>query len=296
LLPRLLGVPLMKYSQALGPFQRPLNRMLACRLLPHVDVIAARGWITLSHLQQLGIPERQLRQCADAAFAMRISEEAEAQAAPLVTHPVFQRPVVCVAPSSQVDTLCRRSNLDYCAQLAEFLARHVIERGDLNVLIIAHSARPGKTSTKNNDLPVCRALVDRVAMPNRCHFSDKCYGAEALRYAIGQCRYLIASRFHAMVSGLAMGIPCLLVGWSHKYQEVLEQFGMDQFALDYSEVSADSLQEWFARLRQEDEMLRQKIAEHLPQVIESSLENARLAATLAKSPVAFMPSRGSMVN
>src|SRR5680860_1028477 len=72
LLPCLLGRKLLKYSQALGPFERPLNRFLARKLLPTVSRIATRGRITHKHLQDLGIPESRLTPCADAAFAMRI--------------------------------------------------------------------------------------------------------------------------------------------------------------------------------------------------------------------------------
>jgi polysaccharide pyruvyl transferase WcaK-like protein len=157
----------------------------------------------------------------------------------------------------------------------------VIAETSHNVLIVAHSARPGRASAKNNDLFVCRSLVEQVGIPERCYFPDACYGAETLRHLIGHCQFLIASRFHAMVSGLAMGIPCLLLGWSHKYREVLEQFGVAQFALDYKDISADSLRIWFGRLRKNEQAVRQSISENLPEVFESSLENARLAARLA---------------
>ena len=81
---------------------------------------------------------------------------------------------------------------------------------------------------------------------------------------------LVASRFHAMVSGLAAGVPTMLVGWSHKYAEVL----------DYADLTDGNLRRLFERLEREENQVRRQLQKHLPTVVESSLKNARLAAGL----------------
>jgi polysaccharide pyruvyl transferase WcaK-like protein len=77
-----------------------------------------------------------------------------------------------------------------------------------------------------------------------------------------------------------MGVPTMLVGWSHKYAEVLEAFDLSAYALDYAELSEEALRELFAQLEREEEEVRRRIQEHLPAVVELSLKNARLAADL----------------
>lgn len=45
---------------------------------------------------------------------------------------------------------------------------------------------------------------------------------------IGACRFGFSSRFHAVVSALSQGIPVLSVGWSHKYDELMSDYGFKQ--------------------------------------------------------------------
>lgn len=281
LLPALLGTPVLKYSQALGPFRGRWNRALARWILPRTARIAARGRKTREHLDELHLPPGKVIQCADAAFAMHVGDAARARVAPILAALPADREWIAVSASSVVEALCRRQGIDYVEELGAFLQRLIDEKG-CGVCLVAHSARPGRAAPKNNDLPVCRRVarrVDRAA----CVLPQENLNAQALRALIGRCRMLIASRFHAMVSGLAMGVPVLLVGWSHKYREVLEDFELDRYALDYADVSSAALRELFERLERDAPDVRRRIAERLPAVVESSLDNARAAAALLAS-------------
>jgi polysaccharide pyruvyl transferase WcaK-like protein len=275
LVPRILGTPVVKYSQALGPFHNPLNRLCAQWILPKVSRLAARGRITRANLDAISLPPGIVRECADAAFAMRIGPEARERIKPLLQNPIFSHSVVCVSPSSVVESLCRGTGVDYPAVMASFI-RYLIDEQGYRVLLLAHSFRPGRTTAKNNDRMVCRAVYEKVDRPGECVCPEEVLNAEALRALIGSCRFLVASRFHAMISGLAMEVPILLVGWSHKYAEVLEVFDLGAYALDYAEVSFERLKDLFHRMEKENAETRSKIRRILPSVVESSLSNVRM--------------------
>jgi colanic acid/amylovoran biosynthesis protein len=283
LIPWLLGTPSVKFAQAMGPFRHPANRRCAKLCLPLVSRIGARGRITRGHLEQLGIDPSRIVDVADAAFAMQIQPAAHEAAARWLQHSAFEGDVVALSPSVVVDDYCRQRGVDYPRLVADFI-RSLIDERELGVILLAHSARPGHTARKNNDLLVCREIKQHLGDEPRCLFPDQALHADALRVLIGRCRYLVASRFHAMVSGLAMGVPSLLVGWSHKYLEVLEQFELQDYALDYSNFGLDELRKQFVRLVDNEQLIRHKIAEHLPSVLEASRRNARLAADLLLGP------------
>jgi colanic acid/amylovoran biosynthesis protein len=278
LIPLLLKTPVMKYAQALGPFRGKLNGWAARWLLPKVACLAARGRITREHLVGLRLPPGIVESCSDAAFAMQVGPHAPETIAPLLSQSAFARPVVCVSASSVVEKLCRKRGVDYPRQIATFID-YLIDQKGYGVCLLAHSARPGRKSTKNNDLLVCRRIAELVNRPE-CLLPKLTLDAEALRALIGECRFLVASRFHAMISGLATGVPTMLVGWSHKYAEVLEMFDLEKYALDYAELSEDALRQLFERLEREEEDVRSRIHRHLPSVVEASLKNARLATDL----------------
>jgi len=74
------------------------------------------------------------------------------------------------------------------------------------------------------------------------------------------------SRFHAMVGALSIGVPVAVVGWSHKYLEVMKQFGLEEFVFDYSAHDPGALRAVVNRLLSERDARSADIMERLPGV------------------------------
>jgi len=266
----LLGKKVVKYSQAMGPFKTFPNSWLAHKLLPRLEKIASRGRITRAHLDSLGLTN--VVDCADAAFSMRVRPASQAIFEELTKDPFFDNEVIGVSPSSVVDSYCRRRSVPYVDILARFIDS-VIEERDCHVLILAHSIRPNPRARKNNDVPVCRAVYAAVHNKASCRLIVEDYMPDVLRLLIGQCRFFVASRFHAMISALCVRVPTVLIGWSHKYIEVLEAFGLEDYCFGYASLCPDSLSRAFREVIENEELIRRKIARALPGVITSSLRN-----------------------
>jgi colanic acid/amylovoran biosynthesis protein len=49
-----------------------------------------------------------------------------------------------------------------------------------------------------------------------------------LKGLLGGADFVLGSRFHALVSALSQGVPCIGVGWSHKYPELFSDFGVPE--------------------------------------------------------------------
>jgi polysaccharide pyruvyl transferase WcaK-like protein len=119
-------------------------------------------------------------------------------------------------------------------------------------------------------MPLCAAIYDAVTDKKSVMMLNQELGSQELRYWIGQCDYFIASRFHAMVSSLAMQVPTLVIGWSHKYREVLEMFELEEWAFGQDKLSQPHLRREFDRLVKETDSVKEKLARHLPQVKKKS--------------------------
>ena len=259
-IPLLLKKPVVKASQALGPFKEFINRGMARLVLPRVTTICARGASTEANLMEVGLTN--VVASADLAFTMTMPPAAHERARALL--PGIDRFVV-VLPSSIVETYCERRDVDYAGIMAGFI-NHAIA-GGYHVVIAAHSARPHQAgSGRMNDLPVCRSIHQHVTESPGCTLLDDNLPPDVLRAIIAAADVTVTSRFHAMISALATGTPVIVVGWSHKYQEVLNDFGLEDWAIDYPSLTADALMDRFDDLLPRRSEIAEAIGRGLPEV------------------------------
>ncbi|MCL2446987.1 MAG: Coenzyme F420 hydrogenase/dehydrogenase, beta subunit C-terminal domain [Oscillospiraceae bacterium] len=270
-IPLLMGVPVAKYSQALGPFSKLHNRMLAKMILPRLSLICARGKQTQQHLTELGVI-KNVKPCADGAFSMPDDPAATARMQQLKQEDsFFTKPYIALSLSSVVEGRCAKLGIDYRQCMAQFIA-HLNQQG-YGALLIANAARAGNENPHNNDLPLCNAIFDGLTEKANVRWYDEEMTPEFIRELIGGAAMLVGSRFHAMIAALERQVPVLLIGWSHKYKEVLDMFGLGAQAVDYKELSLAGLNEMFGQAVACLDQTRQSIAAHLPDVLASSREN-----------------------
>ena len=269
--PLLLGCPVIKCSQAVGPFDKRLNRTAARLVLPRLRAVLTRGERTHEHATALGLTNAQ--RADDLAFLMEVPERARLRVGALLKSRSVGSRYVVFAPSAVVKAYCEGIGVDYVAAMAAMIddIRHSHE---VEVVIAPHSARPGKPESRMNDLPVCREVYEALEEVAGVHVLDLNLGPSELRAVIAGSEALVTSRFHAMISALATETPVLVVGWSHKYAEVLEEFGLEDLALAYDDLAdpsrmADAVEEFFTR--RDD--IAERIRAGLPAVAASAHHN-----------------------
>jgi polysaccharide pyruvyl transferase WcaK-like protein len=260
----LLNRPVVKLSQAMGPFSNPLNRASARWILPSVDRIYARGGRTMAHLKEIGLTNIIL--AADLAFALETSSENRSGRLPIFEK---DRRTVGIAPSSVVYKYCRKRGIDYIDIMARFV-KALNQDFALNVLLIPHSIKKGTRRLKNNDLPVIRALESSVTPSPWLKVVDADMDIAEMRSLIGGCDFFVASRFHSMISALSEKTPMIVIGWGHKYLEALEQFDLAEFAVDYRHLDFNTILNTFRRVLLEEKKIRELIDRKSPEIIRSS--------------------------
>lgn len=278
----MLRVPVVKCAQAIGPFRNPVNRIVSRRFLPKIHAIVTRGRITHEFAEGFGL--RNLIRGSDSAFALKLSGHERESLSQVLDLSVFdaEHKVVGVAPSFVLKRKYEAATGgDYIALMAE-LIESVIAAGH-RVALIPHSVRTGTDKTQNNDLPLCREVCERLSVREEILFADTELSSQDLRALIGMCDYFVTSRFHAMVSSLAVSVPCLVIGWSHKYQEVLEMFQLEEWAIGYGELTPELLAERLRDLIAEAPGIARSIDEHLPAVVEATREQERVILDLLRA-------------
>jgi coenzyme F420-reducing hydrogenase beta subunit/polysaccharide pyruvyl transferase WcaK-like protein len=273
-IPLLLGAEVVKCSQALGPFERTLSRVVSRTVLGRCAAVCPRGERTERHLAELHLPATtRIVPAADLAFAMVVTEEDRTEAdALLARHGLDGERFLGVMPSSVVERYCEKEGIDYVGLVASFIDE-TVRRSGTRVLLAPHSARPDDAPGRMNDRPVCRAVHAAVADRDRCVLLDESLRPGVLRALVERCDLLATSRFHAMISALATGTPVLVVGWSHKYAEVLAELGLERWVCDFTTLDAAALADAFAELGEQADEVRRSIAEGIAGVRERAGRN-----------------------
>lgn len=271
--PLLVGTPVVKYSQALGTFKNPYNRFLAKWILPKLKLICARGQGTYDNLMGIGIKDN-VKLCADGAFSMEDSEYWNAEVNKICGEDSFYNEnVVGLSISSVVEKKCAKMGIAYKDTMVSFV--NYLNESGYHVILIANAARINSEKSRNNDLLVGDAIYNNIADKTKVRWYHKEMDAEEIRAYIGKCRYLVASRFHAMIGSLEQKVPVLLIGWSHKYQEVLDMFELGQYAIDFSKLELSELKESFRNFISNEKDIRAKLDKNLDKVLESSKNNIK---------------------
>jgi polysaccharide pyruvyl transferase WcaK-like protein len=273
----MVGTKVVKCAQALGPFNNPINKMVSRLVLPRVKLIIARGEKTFEHLNGLGLKNFKL--ATDYAFSLDISEKDEKDAKAIYKElskgiDFRNKQVVGISPSVVVEKKCLKKSIDYISLMQWFIS-DLISKGNV-VVLLPHSVRSDVAKKHNNDLPLCQNIYDGLDDKSGCVFINREVSSQALRYIIGQTDLFIACRFHAMISSLSMSVPTMVLGWSHKYMEILDLFGVKEYGLDSSKLSKKLLTEKFNELERNKESIKKKLDKELPNVKKLSMSHVDL--------------------
>ena len=276
--PLLLGVPTVKAAQALGPFQSIPNKWLAPLVLRRVKTVCARGSRTREHLDSLGGVNAV--DVADLAFSL--DEAAGLPSAVSTALSSIYSNFIVVMPSAVVKGIFESAGGSYVSAMAS-LVTEIRSKTGRSVVIAPHSYRAGLPEGRMNDGPVCREVAEACAGDSQVLGLDSDLTAGELRHLVALGSVLVTSRFHAMISGLATSTPTVVVGWSHKYKEVLDDFGLSSLGLDSSALNnPPEIADVVARVLSTRDELSQQITAALPAVKVRSLRNFSAIAEAAR--------------
>lgn len=285
-----LGIPVVKLAQGIGPIRSQPNRIAARLTLPHCVQIYARGRETWQHLQEFG--GCRVERAADIAFlyhqAYSLSEEEPAAFARLLQQldkrrATTSQPAIGICPSSVVAARAHSAGQDYVAATAK-LIRNLAEQGHQVVLFPNATRARYPNKRRNNDLPLLREIADRLGEPTASQtlVVDMDVNTRAIRELISRLGLVVTSRFHAMVAALSLGVPTFVIGWSHKYLEVMEDFEQAGRALDWQESSVEATLEQIRQLLGDSSMVGSQIVKGLPQAKAAAAAQLDFTAQLVQ--------------
>lgn len=288
----LLEVPVVKFSQALGPFDQFLNRIIARHVLARCARVFTRGERTHSYLEQLLIKQSNYQRVDDTVFLFKPSYclsrsmiSLSERLHELKSNKSKNALLIGVCPSVVVAQRARAKGWDYAQCIADLV--EVLSDQGHRVALFPNATRDGETKKHNNDLPLLDDIEERLSQKSRSNtvvFTGPLNASQI--YEVIQCCDLhVTSRFHAMIAALGCGIPVMVIGWSHKYLEVLQEFNQQDLVIDYQQGAMSEILTLLDGLQATRETRKLQILKELSKVRASSREQFDFAESIIRGGV-----------
>ena len=273
----LMKIPVVKLAQGLGTYKNSVNRFCAKWILGSCTKVFARGAYSFKYTSQLGIKEN-LDQASDIAFLYEPEYSLTDENNDYVKTVVkkldelrnAKQKILTLSVSSVVNSKCENRGIDYTNIMAQ-ISSHYIEKG-YAIVLFPNATRASLDSSRNNDIPIIKNIAGMIDLQYRKSLVEiiNDINSESLRKLLNKTDFLIASRFHAMIGGLALSKPTMVLGWGHKYREILDSFNITNWAFDYTNLSKDSLIEQIDSFIAQSGDIQKRIVENLPDVVKSA--------------------------
>lgn len=218
----ILGVPVVKLSQAMGPFTDLVTKLSAKYVLGKCAAVFARGEDTLTNVTKLDTKAR-IELSPDIVFMLANSEHANVQG-----------DGIAIVPSNVVKRKFDRQFGDgsYVSLITATVNRL---KADHRLVILSFATLPGSGS-HNNDSELCKQISSGTGVRY-----EESSSLEHLIESLASCQIAVTGRFHGMVAALALGLPAIVTAWGHKYEEALWDKPFAVEVIDYNDLKEDVL-------------------------------------------------------
>jgi hypothetical protein len=209
-----LGCPTIVLPQAYGPFSNPGLRKAAKKFFQSTRLLYARDPHSADEVAKLGLPRPAV--VPDITIASEVGRNPRPDLAGAVAVVPNLWMIERTSPEvarSYVPTLCR--------------AIEQVRQAGLQCFVLCHA--------KMQDQALAESIATQCNPMIECVFEPDALRAKAL---VGDCRFVIASRYHGLVAALSQGVPAIATSWAHKYGGLVADFDCPELLISPSEPDA----------------------------------------------------------
>ncbi|MGJ5642469.1 polysaccharide pyruvyl transferase family protein [Formosa sp. S-31] len=241
------GAKIVFLPQAFGPFNEKLSRERIEIIHEYADLMYARDNTSLKYLTDIVGVSSKIKLASDFTNLYKPS-------VPLVNL-LPQGEYIGIIPNQKMITHTDSSVSNNYFDFLLKLCNKLVENGE-KIVLLNHEGK--------GDFEIIKKLNSKL--PEKVITLTDLNAAE-VKAVISRFKLLVSSRFHGVVSGLSQGIPTFCTGWSHKYEELLNDY---QVKNNYLPIN--SFSESFAKL---SSVLEGKNSNHIQskEIIDKLKEN-----------------------
>lgn len=207
------GKPVILLPQMFGPFNKSQSVTLMRQITKESSLIFARDAISLDLIKQ-SVPE-----ATNVFRAPDITIPISSGLLDLELHKKNER-YGCLVPNAR---MYDRGDDGWSEKYVNLLALAALElhAKGIKPFLLVHSL------DGDEDKPIAEK-VQQIVGHNICSIKLAEDPLDTKDF-ISRSTLLIGSRYHSIVSALSSGVPVIVMGWAHKYETILSDFGMAKY-------------------------------------------------------------------
>jgi colanic acid/amylovoran biosynthesis protein len=272
LLVLILGKKLVLLPQTLGPFNRPITKLLAQYIMKRATLVYSRDYDGLNEARRfLGTDGDKIRFCYDVGFLVDPIKPDTLDLTGLETKHDLDCSIVGVNISGLLYMGgYTRGNMfglriDYRAFMHDLIDYFITKKNAI-VLLVPHVY--GDEGSQESDYAVCEEVYIQMKekYQNQIFLARGKYDQSEIKYIIGKCDFFIGSRMHACIAALSQNIPTVPIAYSKKFQGVMETIGVEKHVADPRTMSAPEIMNMISALYDDRDVVRRHLENKMPEV------------------------------
>jgi Uncharacterized conserved protein len=237
------GKKIILLPQALGPFETRERSEIFSKIVSLSDRIYARDHTSQTYAREIASPDLAERIHCRPDFT-NLLEPVESSLAKQF------RGRACVVPNTR---MLDKTPPNFGTKYVDYMVTSIKKLHENNL-------SPYMLLFELHDTTLAAEIKSKLAFDVPIiQLSDPLLLKGILRTA----RFVIASRYHSLISALSSGVPSLCLGWTHKYESLMSDYESEHLQVTLEEVSTGSLDklEWLLDRTDEESDRLQLVAE-----------------------------------
>jgi polysaccharide pyruvyl transferase WcaK-like protein len=214
-------IPYILMPQAFGPFDNKTNEYYTKKLFKYSSIIFVRDKESYQHVINLNLEK-------DVISKIKLSPDITINNKPKrIIKPSVKSKRVCIILNEKIISSSEVDNISkiYMKFISEIINNfHHLGK---EVFLLNHEG--------NKDLSLC---LEVKKVHRNIEIIDE-NDPWLIKSIIGQSSFVFSSRFHGLVNSLSQSIPSITIGWSHKYHELMSDFGQEKYLIQIDDKLTD---------------------------------------------------------
>ncbi len=276
---KLLGKPVVIYSQSVGPFRGRIHEWVVRAFLNRADLITLRETVSERYLKEIGVSKPPTLVTADSAFLLQPIAAPRAKELLAKEGIDSDRPLVGMTlrwwgfPGSTDGERRFRNYIEVMSRIADY----VISKLDATIVFMPQVIVP---SLEEDDRLVAKEVFELINHKARFKLLSENYSPEELKGIIGQTSLFIGTRMHSNIFATSMYVPTVAIGYRHKTEGIMAMLGLEEYVCEIATLKFEELATKIDRAWRNRREISQGLAGRIKRVQEQALLNAKLVGDI----------------